>query len=416
MTRAGSHASAETIADEWSTVSPVGLPAGIEGQTGFVIWTSDAGSEVKNTVRSANEIIYRFAENRRVELSPSLQNSKDYQDPLWFPSSRTWLHEDCIPTFIRNAVVAGVSKNRRNLVIGVMLGEGRFNRYFPSRPQDVLVMKLLQSAFDREARGESNCEMRRSMSKNISEAMVNLGIISMLDRNLAMLDYVIKEGIAHTPEDTRAYEKLLSDFKKKIGHNPSEAELYKLYFQAITLRTKTKNANAVTITYKRAYEIFLNRLRQYDPQLRGIDQEKSPIEYAEAMEAYNQLLSDWDLYVFKRFIRRSPYDSARPRIGMNESEEIRQARAQLDKLVSFESGFGVRGDARWHLRLKTSTISDSTEELNLGTQSGRRRANTIVGDWVKWLNERGALGPSVFDPIEEEPEDRPSADDEDDRW
>jgi hypothetical protein len=415
MTKAGRDTAAEVVAEKWRTVDPIGIPAGLAGESGFIIWTSDAGSEVKNTVRSASEIYFRFAENKRLELSPALQSDKDYQDPLWFPSSRSWLHEDCIPMFIRNAVVAGVSKNRRNLVIAIMEGEGRFNRYFPEdRQQAVPAMTLLQNAFDREARGEAQCEMRRSMSKNISDAMVNLGIISMLDRNLALLDYVIKAGVAHTPEDTRAYEKLLSDFVKNSGRKPTDADLYKLYYQAITLRAKTKNANAVTMGYKRAYEIFLKRLHQYDPQLCGIDQEKDPIGYASAMEAYNQLLSDWDLYLLKRFIRKSPYDNTRPKIGVNEHEEIRQARAQLDKLVSFESGFGVRGDARWHLRLKSSTISDSTEELSLGTQAGRKRANTIIGDWIRWLNERGALGPVVFEPIEEEPEDR--ADDDEDKW
>lgn len=402
--------SAEVIKEKWQEVSPVGLPTGIEGAFGFVLWSSDAGSEVKNTVRSASEIYYRFAENRRIFVSPNLQNDRNYKDPLWFPSSRQWLHQDCIPTFIRNAVVAGVSKGRRNLVIGIMEGEGRFDRFFPDRPQEAPTMTLLQVAFDQEAKGETSCELRRSLSKNISEAMVNLGIISMLDRNMALLDYVIGARVAHTVEDSRIYRKLLSDHEEKFGRAPLEQDRFKLYYQAITTRARAKNSNAVTIPYKRAYETFLSRLNQYDPQLRGIDPEKNPAAYADAMDAYNQLLADWDLYLFKRFIRRSPYDSARPKLGLNEGEEIRQARLQLDKLVSLESGIEVRGDARWHLRLKSSTITE--EELRLDTQAGRRRANTIVGDWIKWLNERNALGPRgrvVFEPSEEDRAD----DDED---
>jgi hypothetical protein len=370
------------------TVVPSSLPSDLEGKSGFVLIVSDAASMVKNAVRASNEIYYRFAESQRIALF----NRIPKQDPLYFPMNRPWLSADCITYYIRNAVVSGV----RNLIIGLLEDEDHFDRYLDEPRALEPALHTIQRAFDDEVTHGTKCIVRRERTKNINDAMVNLGILSLIERNLALKDYVksLSENEFNTnwsDQVQQATDNIYKRFVAASHREPTDAEFREITISGLTTYYKTRNSNKIRLGYGKAAELYAGALMRNDPQALGIDQESDPARYEEIMKRRFVIQDDWDLYLFKRFIAASPFDRNRPKIGINEAEEKVNARHQLDKLISFEGGLSQRGDARWHLRIKNATFPE--EELRLDTQVGRKRVNTIVGDWIKWLNERGGLGP-----------------------
>jgi hypothetical protein len=341
------------------------LPPDLDGQLGFIIITSDGPSSEKNTNFTSNEVIYQIAEDNRVHVVGWIPRT----DPLYFPMTRPWIKEGCLPFYIRNVIYAGKRPGRRSLTLAVLSDEdaGHFERFYFDRGKKIdraytsgqvrnrVTGKVsiispsdwIQSAFNREQTGEISCRTRRPRKKEISDVLVNLGLLEEWQRKAAL---------------------------KEFNGNPANRDLWRKY-----------NANTVTVGYKVILAAYTKMLSRLDPVVLGIDQDADPILYGQLMEKRNELFDDWDHLLFKRFIRRGPKDSARPRIGANAAEERIVAQRQLQKLLELDANgnLNIKEDARWELGLETSTFNP--EDLMLSMQVGRKTVVGIVAQWLHFL-------------------------------